>query len=127
MTNSLFFQYLCTLIGLLVAFVLVICHFDPFKDHRNMLFISIAVFVVLLVYTYIKAHRLSKTSNDSGYLGLVYSNFLVKLVITVAVPWSYTTQFAPKDTNFIIPYIVLYAVVTIFETYYLSKKVVFRR
>jgi hypothetical protein len=114
-----------TSIGLGI-FSYVITRFEPFKGYLTFLIWSIVIFLVIIWFTLLLAANFSQKNDEKKFLGLAYINFLVKFVVVVAIPMYYTLTNNLPNTNFIIPYIVIYAVFTIVETYFLSGRVRFR-
>lgn len=88
--------------------------------------VLIGFFTVLNQIVFMLAKRYSDQSNDKKYLGLVFKNFLLKLLVVVAIPFIYIKTGGEKN-SFIIPYTLVYVSFTIFETYYLNKTAVIRR
>jgi hypothetical protein len=110
----------------LAVFSYIITLFEPFEGYLSFLMWSIVVFLIIIWLTILLAAWFSHKNDEKSFLGLAYLNFLIKLIVVVAIPLYYTTTFDPPDSNYIIPYIVIYAVFTVVETYFLSGKVRFR-
>ncbi|HMP28105.1 MAG TPA: hypothetical protein PKD85_00810 [Saprospiraceae bacterium] len=124
---SKFSIWVSALTLLLVVFSFIITLFEPFNGYLAFLLWSIAIFFIIIWVTYLLGAWFSYKNDEKRFLGLAYVNFLVKLVIVVIIPLYYRSMFDPPDSNYIIPYIVIYAVFTIAETYFLSGKIRFRR
>jgi hypothetical protein len=115
---------LCTLF--LTAFSWVITRFEPFYGYLSFLLVSIFIYFTLNTFIFLLAAWFSYKNDEKKFLILAYVNFLFKLILVVSIPLYYRTFISPSDSNFIIPYIVIYAVFTVLETWFLSSKIRFK-
>jgi hypothetical protein len=115
---------LCTLF--LTAFSWVITRFEPFYGYLSFLLASIFIYLTLNTFIFLLAAWFSYKNDEKKFLALAYINFLVKLILVVSIPLYYRTFFTPPESNFIIPYIVIYAVFTVLETWFLSSNIRFK-
>jgi hypothetical protein len=125
MTIGDFFRwfFLTTIVSIVFSFT--ITRFSPFADFFFFLLCTVGVMSVISLLTFYFAYLFSIHNKEQLYIGLVYINFLIKIIVVVGLPYHYRSIYDPKTSNFIIPYIVIYVLYTVFETYFLSKRIKF--
>ncbi len=89
--------------------------------------IGLATLTIFNIIVYLLARQFSKKSNDKRYMHLIFINFLAKLIIVIGIPTIYYLVTNPQENYFIIPFVGIYLVFTIFETWYLNKSAIMRR
>ena len=119
-----FWVLVCTIF--LLIFSWGITRFEPFFGYFAFLLTSVSILLIFTTATFLLAALFSHQNNEKRFLALATINFLVKLFLVVAIPLYYRSFYNPSDSNYIIPYIVIYAVYTIVETWALSGKIRFR-
>jgi hypothetical protein len=82
------------------------------------------IFNVIIFYI---AKYYSRLSADKKFMNLIFSNFLLKLVIVIGIPVVYYLLNKPTESWFIVPFVVIYLVFTIFETWHLNKGAIMRK
>lgn len=88
---------------------------------------GIIVFSALCIAFYFLTRFLSLRSAEKAYLNVIFLNFMVKFFIVILIPLVFYLQNEPMTSNFILPYVVVYIVFTVFETSFLSKNVRMRK
>ena len=122
-----FLTYLFSLILILLGIINGLDHYEIITGGKTLAEISIVVFAIINILFFLLAAFFSERSDDKNYLNLVFLNFIVKFVVVLIIPFVYYQQVKPESSNFIVPYIIVYVVFTIFETWFLSKKVKMRK
>jgi hypothetical protein len=122
-----FLTYLFSLILILLGIINGLDHYEIITGGKILAEISIIVFAIINILFFLLAAFFSERSDDKNYLNLVFLNFIVKFVVVLIIPFIYYQQVKPESSNFIVPYIIVYVVFTIFETWFLSKKVKMRK
>ena len=61
-------------------------------------------------------HLPSIRTSNKILMKIVYSNFLLKLILAVGIPWIYITMHQPASTDFIVLYLLIYISYLILET-----------
>lgn len=120
------FAFSLSVFALLVLIgVLMLEQIDPsYASSLSVLLIGFSVVLNVIVYTL--AQRYSEQSDDKKYLSLVFKNFMLKLLVVIAIPFAYI-KMGGEHNDFIIPYVLVYISFTIFETFYLYKTAIMRR
>lgn len=110
----------------LVLFSWGITRFEAFQNYLPFLCASILIFLTLNTFVFLLAAKFSENNDEKKFLALAYINFIFKLILVVAIPLYYRSVYTPAESNYIIPYIVIYAAFTVLETWFLSGKIRFR-
>lgn len=97
-----------------------------FDEYSNLYWWSIGLFIIYNIVVFIIAKYFSRKSNDKGYFALIFLNLLLKLFFVIGIPVIYFVEMEPSDNRFIIPYVGIYVVFTIFETWYLNQSAIMR-
>ncbi len=97
-----------------------------YEPYANLYWLSIGLFTIYNIVVFIIAKYFSKNSNDKGYFVLIFLNLLLKLFFVIGIPILYFLEVKPNDNRFIIPYVSIYIVFTIFETWYLNRSAIMR-
>lgn len=63
---------------------------------------------------------------DRKYIGMIYMSVLTKLIIAVSLPVAYYLMNNKPNGSFVFPFIIIYVIFTVFETYVLNKMAVMR-
>ncbi|MBK8700972.1 MAG: hypothetical protein IPN29_16120 [Saprospiraceae bacterium] len=127
MTAAKFYVGLLALAGSLV----MVCYFwfdaNPNQYGSVLAYSGIAAFSLLNVGFFHLASLLSLHSADQAYLRMIYLNFLIKLIVAVALPAFFYFQGGKGGTGFIVPFVLIYVVFTVFETWMLNRLAVMRK
>lgn len=115
---------------LLVALVLFLFswwwHDEELKSYFPMAIVGISAFTFHNIVFYFYAKYLSEKSADRKFLGMIYLNFLVKLIIAVSIPVIFYYKMNKPNDFHIVAFIIIYISYTIFETYTLNRMAVMR-
>jgi hypothetical protein len=82
--------------------------------------ISLAAFVFFTIGIYFLGRKASNKNAGNLFLYIIIINVFVKLLGSFAIVYLYVELKAPDSRLFIIPFLLIYFVFTIFETYFLS-------
>lgn len=115
------------LIGL--ALVIIFLIVNLYFLHKNLLnnnyidlsVISILVYILMSVLLYIIVRQLLVKSLHSKFLGLTFANVLIKFLVTFLLLFTYYNNFSPSDNNFVLPYLLIYIVFTVFEAWFMLR------
>jgi hypothetical protein len=121
MSDQVFYKQFGITFG--VAFLLVLISYF-IKVLAPYIGLSIAGFVffnLLTLVIYIFAKRSLKSSNKYLFNNLVILNVMVKMFVSVGIIISFQRISQPSDNWYVVPFLVLYLIYTIFETYMLTK------
>ena len=123
-------KFLTNIFGLnllLICFLLLLTKGSRYGLHMNFYWTTLSVFTSYNIIIFFLANYLSRKSEDKKFLRLIFINLLLKFIVVLSLPLIYFLIYYPEDNLFIIPYIAIYIVFAIFETWCLNKSAVMRR
>ena len=120
MSVSKFFQLLFLTIAVLAGIMYFLSLNDKIYEYIDIAYYAIPAFTILCVGIYFLTEYLEKQPNKGMLLNLVIMNVMFKFLIAIAVVMIYHKQREPEDGIFVLPFIIVYVVFTIFETYFMS-------
>jgi len=91
-------------------------------DYVDVGYYAVPAFSLLSVLIFTRTNYLEKKAENQGLLNLVVINVMLKFVITGLVIGVYFQVKKPDDGIFILPFILIYVVFTIFEAYFMSEQ-----
>lgn len=108
-----------TLVSLAVSALLA--KFEPFEDAFWISVTTILLFAVLTLVLYYLGISTANSPNKNLFLIVAVGSIFVKLVLVLLILFSYRAMYAPEGRNYLFPFISIYLVYTIFETYVLMR------
>lgn len=127
MTGSKFFTSLLAVTAF-VAIVVMYMHSSPkFQPYTLMSIFGMVVFILLNIAVFYLANYYSQKSLDTQYLTLIYKNLVMKFIIALTIPILFYFYYSKPPGAFILPFLFIYIVYTIFETWILNKMAVMRK
>lgn len=111
-------------ITLLVLLVPLVClhSFHPFSNHIWLSVSGIVVFSFLSIVIYYLGNKAVHSSNKYLYNNLIIVNFLLKFILSISVIMVYTKLVQTQDSFFLLPFVLIYIIFTIMETYFMMKQ-----
>lgn len=82
---------------------------------------SIALFALFSLWLFFRARALARLPNPNQFTRLVMSLSFIKMIAAVLAVVAYYTFFPPLTNHFVIGFLGIYVLYTIFETSYLIK------
>jgi len=83
---------------------------------------AVPAFSLLSLIIYFLTIFLEKQPNKKGLLNVVIINVMLKFFISALVIAIYYDTKGPTDGIFVVPFIIVYVVFTIFEAYFMSEQ-----
>lgn len=120
MTKRKFFLLLFLTIGTLVAIMYLMSHNEKIYRYIDISYYAIPSFTLLSVAVFFLTEYLEKQSDKAMLLNLVLVNVMFKFLIAIGVVMIYHKLRDPEDGIFVLPFIIIYVIFTIFETYFMS-------
>ena len=120
MSKSKFFQLLFLTIGILVGIMYVMSLNEKINEYIDIAYYAIPSFTMLSIVIYFLTEYLEKQSDKAMLLNLVIINVMFKFLIAISVVVIYHKLKSPTDGIFVLPFIIIYVIFTIFETYFMS-------
>lgn len=100
---------------------------SAYGEYLDLSFYALFVLNVFNVLMFYRARYLSSHSDDKRYMRLIFANFILKLLLIIGMPVVYVLLTRPEENHFIIPFIIIYLVFTIFETWFLNRSAIMRK
>lgn len=91
---------------------------QAFLDHS---ILSLGFMIATTIVMYFLGKAALKSSNQYAFIQLVIASVLVKIVLALGLNMVYVKIVKPDYKYFILPFIIIYIIYTIFETYALFK------
>lgn len=121
MKSANFFLQLA-IITLILALVLFGLHqFSSLSTYATFSWLSLAFFVLLSVVTYYIGNRTVLQKNKFAFINAALGLTFIKMLLCVVLVGLYIKLANPPARLFILPFLGIYVVYTIFETYFMMK------
>ncbi len=118
--NKILFYYL--FINILVISGIIISYF--FSTIGKGILLSVYGFVFMALTSWFYLYKLMKSANSTNkniFIQTVMVNIFVKMVSILMIVVIYYKIYNPKDKVIIIPFLVIYLLYSVFETYFSYK------
>lgn len=118
--NKILFYYL--FINILVISGIIISYF--FSIIGKGILLSVYGFVFMALTSWFYLYKLMKSANSTNkniFIQTVMVNIFVKMVSILMIVVIYYKIYNPKDKVIIIPFLVIYLLYSVFETYFSYK------
>ncbi len=120
MPFSKFLTYLLFSTAATIALFFLFHAFLPLTQHLEILWWSIACYVLLAFIIHFLVERSLRLKAGRNMIGLVIFNVFLKLIFTFGFVSLYVKFKTPEDKLFLVPLLLTYLVFTIFETWFLN-------
>ena len=120
MSTKTFFSYLICITGFLILTYVVLNLVLPLSPYLDISVFSLVVFVLFTIGIFFLGDKASKNKAGNLFLYIIILNVFLKLLGSFALVFLYVEIKSPASRLFIIPFLIIYLVFTIFETYFLS-------
>ena len=121
MKNNPFWKYFIFISLLTILFLVVISIFNIFRAD---ILLSIIGFIFMAGATagfYLLSVKAIKSTNKMAFIQLVMFNVIFKIVGFMVIAAAYFKIAHPTQKYFILPFLVIYFIYTIFETIFIYK------
>ncbi len=95
--------------------------FVPINTYIDFMLISLLFFVLYNILVFMLGSITSKNKSKL-FMHLVVYNVIFKMLLSFLIVYLYVLKFEPTDKFFIIPFILVYLIFIILETYFLDKQ-----
>jgi hypothetical protein len=114
-----FWKYFVFISLVVVLFLVIIYQFESFKQD---ILLSIAGFLYMEIATagfYLLSLKALKSTNKMAFIQLVMFNVIFKIVGFMIITAIYFKLVHPAQKFFVIPFLIIYFIYTIFETIFI--------
>lgn len=105
----------------ILAVVLILGQQAQFSTYVDISTVSLIFFNLLSIVVFHLGLRMIKSRNKNDFSRLVLGFTGFKMMLSIAVVFIYQSVAEPTDRWFVIPFLLIYVVYTIFETYFLMR------
>lgn len=116
-----FYQQLSALSLAILASVFLLGQQTQFATYVNISTVSLIFFIILSIIVFHLGLRLVKSRNKNDFSRLVLGFTGFKMMLSVALVFIYQSVMEPTNRWFVIPFLIIYVLYTIFETYFLMR------
>lgn len=121
MESSAFYKSLSLVTIILMVILLAISYLPPFKGILAISFVSLAFFIALSIIVFYLGNAAAKSPNKNRLTQLIMILVFVKLFCCLFIIIIYDRLFEPRTNFYVLPFILIYIVFTVFEVNMLSK------
>ena len=121
MQNLSFIKYLLLTSGVSVLLVLIFNLIIDISGYYDFTLGSLLFFAGLSFFIFLMARRGAGSRAGEFFLYIIVVNVFIKLIASFAIIFIYAKTAQPQDKFFVVPFLIVYLVFTIFETWFLSK------
>ncbi len=122
MTISRFIKELIIVITLSLSAITITNYFLGDNAEWRLSFIAIALFSSLSTFINVFGSLILKSENKYSFIRLVMVNVMIKILSSIATVWIYFNVYAPDNKFFLLPFLLVYLIFTIFETSFLIRQ-----
>jgi hypothetical protein len=123
MNDAQFVRQYAILLAFVVSLLLVF-HFIPvFRPYDELNIVAFIFFNALCIGAYYFGKRSLQSSNKFLFNQLIVLNVIVKMGVSIAIIIVFRKLFNPDTNWFVLSFLILYLIYTIFETYLLTALV----
>lgn len=105
-------------IGLLIPCYL----FLPIRPFMSLGIIGLVFFVLLAIFVFKLSLKVAESKDLNAFTRLIMYNLMIKLFMSIFIVLIYYKVVEPTERLFILPFIVIYLIFTIFEAMFLSRQ-----
>ena len=118
--RSFYQQLLLVSIGTMVMLVLL-HQFPEFQEYTGLSWVILLFFIGLSLGMFIIGHRVAQSADRNAFSRIVLGFIAGKMFLSVLLIVGYNEWAQPPNRHFIILFIIVYLVYTIFETHFMMK------
>jgi hypothetical protein len=117
-----FFYITLALITILTAIGLfVLLQIDPFKSFKGLFISALIFFIILTIALYYISKRAAVHKNGMLFIYVMLFAILIKFGFCLITLFLYNRLYAPSTNLYVLPFLGIYVIYTIFETYFMMK------
>ena len=102
----------------LVTMVYLLPGISPYLDLGCLSWVLFSVLSVVLFYI---ADKVVNHPERTKFISLTIANMLIKMMVSIGLIWTYYVVKKPQSGLFVIPFLLVYGIFTIFETRFLLQ------
>lgn len=118
------FRYLSGLllvIGLVGVIQALLLQQDYFQGNGRLVWWATLFFTAFSVVLFYASRKAAIHENPYYFIYVSYSAILIKLVCSITMVWWYKRAYQPEDRHYVLQFILIYVIFTVYETYFMSR------
>lgn len=92
------------------------------SDHNMLMYLSIGFFTILAIGVFYLSERAANMNSRTFFMQIVMINTMAKMFGSVALVIGYFSIAKPNSNKFIVPFLIVYLLYTIFDAYFMMKQ-----
>ena len=121
MSKSSFFFALFPITALSAVALAFLAKLPAFQSDASVLWISLAVFALLSIGMYFMGLNAAKSDNKNTFTSILLLSTMAKMFIAILIIVLYLKLMLPDTRLFVLPFLGIYLIFTVFETYFMMK------
>ena len=121
MNHRKFFTQLSFVSLGIIALIFLFNLIPVFQAFQLLSWVSFLFFLLLSVLMYFIGYYAANSSDKNSFLQIVMATTFFKMVLCLAIIIIYAKFAQPESKLFILPFLAIYIIFTVFETYFMMK------
>jgi len=119
--HTIFVRNLLVFLAFLVLVLVFLHSFESQSDTAILSIMTVVLFTILSIVLYIALRISVKSTNKQLFISYTILNMIIRMVISIGLLLMYREIYKPVDGKFVLPFLVIYILFTIFETSFMLK------
>jgi hypothetical protein len=121
MSAKVFYRQLGLLTALTALGLFLLVRFPLFQAHQALYWALLLFYILAAVFFFVIGKKTAGSDNKNAFILFVMGAVFIKMLLSMSVLVIYLKFAQPASKYFIIPFLAVYLVYTVFETYFLMK------
>lgn len=118
---TIFVRNLLIFLAFLVLVLVFLHSFESQSDTAILSVMTVVLFTILSIVLYIALRISVKSTNKQLFISYTILNMIIRMVMSIGLLLMYREIYKPVDGKFVLPFLVIYILFTIFETSFMLK------
>lgn len=92
------------------------------SEHNLLMYLSISLFTLLAIGVFYLSERAARMNSRNFFMQIVMINTMAKMFGSVVLVVGYFAIYKPSTNKFIVPFLIVYILYTIFDAYFMMKQ-----
>ena len=119
--HTIFVRNLLVFLAFLVLVLVFLHSFESQSDTAILSIMTVVLFTILSIVLYIALRISVKSTNKQLFISYTILNMIIRMVMSIGLLLMYREIYKPVDGKFVLPFLVIYILFTIFETSFMLK------
>jgi hypothetical protein len=127
MQVKIFYIRLAVLTAIVFGLLYLIHKSPAWIDYLGFSMVGLGLMVVYNIFAFGIANILIKSRKKNIFINFIVANILFKIALVMFYILGYVKMYPPKEKFFVLPFIGIYLVFAVFETYFLYQMVIVKQ